>query len=192
MNKTLLITLLSIIGLGFIVLVFWVFGANSKATSASVSNTQPIILPIGGTVSQPSAASPQATNMAVLGSNGASIQTLNFISNPATVPDPINPGYYYLGYHPQEGAPNATATSTPPYVIEYIASTEYFNIALLQEPIGNTRLAAEQYLLTNLGITESQACQLNYMVSVPTNVNSEFAGKSLEFSFCPDAITLPQ
>lgn len=130
--------------------------------------------------------------MTVVDAGGKAISTTNFIADPATVKDPINAGYYYLGYHVNEGVPDPTATDNPPYVIEYIAETNYFNIALLQEPIGEQRLAAEQYLMARLGITPDQMCRLDYMVSVPDRINSYYSGKNLGFSFCPGATALPQ
>ena len=104
----------------------------------------------------------------------------------------INAGYYYLGYHMKEGFPDPTASDNPPYVISYIDSTQYFNIALLQEPIGSVREEAQQYLMQHLGISQDQMCRLNYMVSVPDRVNSQFSSKNLGFSFCPGATVLPK
>ncbi len=130
--------------------------------------------------------------MSVAGANGVFVRVTNFLKDPATVQDPINAGLYYLGYHINEGFPDATATANPPYIIEYISATQYFSIALLQEPIGTVRAVAEQYLIEHLGITQSQMCQLNYTLSVPNSVNSQYAGKDLGFSFCPGATVLPQ
>lgn len=124
-------------------------------------------------------------------SGGGVIKTQDFLNNQATTKDPLNAGYYYLGYHLNEGVPDSTASKNPPYVIEYIEATHYFNIGLLQEPVKASRQQAEQYLMSTLGVSQAQMCQLNYMVAVPYSINQAYAGTSLGFSFCPGAVTLP-
>jgi hypothetical protein len=105
--------------------------------------------------------------------------------DPDLVADQYNPGYYYIGYHYDE-----ETTEEPPYVIQYIESTQFFNITLLKEPLAETRRSAEQYLLQRLGVTEAELCVLQYTVAVPNRVNSFYAGESLGFSFCPGAKSL--
>ena len=123
---------------------------------------------------------------------GSSISTRDFLSDTQTISDPNNPGYYYLGYHQSTGPEDEAATVAPPYVISYIASTHYFNIGLYKEPIGQTRRDAEQYLLKALGVGQNDLCTLKYMLSVPEDVNSVYAGQNLGFSFCPGAVKLPE
>ena len=102
----------------------------------------------------------------------------------------MNPGYYYLGYHYANGTSDPTASNDPPYLIEYISTTQYFNISLLHEPLGQIRQQAEQYLMAHTGLTQNQMCQIKYMVSVPSSVNQVYAGTNLGFSFCPGAVQL--
>jgi hypothetical protein len=137
-----------------------------------------------------STTTPQGT-ATVATANGGFVTVKNFLNDPAAGAYSI-PGYYYLGYHiiPSKGA-GEPATTTPPYLIVYLATTQYFNIELLHEPIEVTRKDAEQYLLTHLGISESQMCDLNYTVSLPWTVNATYAGYSLGFSFCPGSVKLP-
>jgi len=116
------------------------------------------------------------------------VSTNSFLNNKAVAPDTDNPGYYYVGYHPS----GADATNDPPYLIEYIDQTKYFNITILHEPIGETRVAAETYLTNTLGLTQEQMCSLNYTVYVPNSVSSSYSGTNLGFSFCPSAVPLPQ
>ncbi len=182
------VTIIIIVGIlvagGLATLAFTFAGPRTQ--TADSSTNQNVGLPTAASVPQP--------NSLATGSGGTSstVQTNNFITDPTTVKDPINTGYYYLGYHVSEGVPDPTATANPPYIITYISTTHYFNIALLQEPIGSVRLQAEQYLMNRLGITQAQMCQLDYMVSVPDRVNSQFSGLNLGFSFCPGATVLPQ
>ncbi len=131
-------------------------------------------------------------SIAIYSSSGGEIQVQDFTKDPLTVEDPVNTGQYYLGYHFTEGVPDSTATDSPPYVIDYIASDQFFNVVLYKEPIAKTRQEAEQYLMQHLGITQDQMCGLKYLISVPFWVNQYYTGTSLGFSFCPGATQLPQ
>lgn len=114
--------------------------------------------------------------------DGSTLQTRDFLADPATKEDTENKGYFYLGNQPSD---------TAAYSIEYISETQYFNIELLQEPLGANRKVAESYLINALGISSEQMCGLNYSVGTPNSVNSAYAGMNLGFSFCPVAVKLP-
>lgn len=187
MKKTLVISIGAVIVIGLIVLAYQIAGPAQPATSPSVG--QNIELPTAPPAGQNRTITPGSQGGVL---TGEAIQTLDFINDPATAKDPINPDYYYLGYHINEGGTDPTATDNPPYLITYIRTTHYFNIALLQEPIGVVREDAQQYLMAHLGITQSQMCQLDYMVSVPWRVNQIYSGKNLGFSFCLGATSLPK
>ncbi|MFH1178114.1 MAG: hypothetical protein V1711_00085 [bacterium] len=193
MNKTSLISIASVIVIGLLALAFWLSGSGNPSTTTN--DAQSVEFPVANSIVNSTVTnitSALETTMSISTVNGESIKTKNFINDSTTTKDPINSDYYYLGYHVYEGVSDSTVTNNPPYIITYISATQYFNIALLQEPIGTTRLASEQFLISNLGISQNQMCQLNYMVSVPDRVNSQYAGKNLGFSFCPGATKLPQ
>ncbi len=196
MNKIWLISIGAIIVVGLIALAFWLTSPKSPApatNSPSGQNVLPVANSVGNTTAVNTSTNfTSGTILSLPAVDGGTIQVNNFINDPATAKDPINHGYYYLGYHVNEGISDPTATDNPPYIIEYISATQYFNIALLQEPIGPVREEAQQYLMTHLGISQDQMCRLNYMVSVPERVNSQFAGINLGFSFCPGATVLPK
>lgn len=199
MNKTLIISIGAVIAIGFFVLAYQLTGPPGTQTPTNSSTAgQNVGLPIVNSVVQNIATTTvtsgfaQGTVMTVTGVSGGAIQTVDFINDPTTVKDPINSSYYYLGYHVNEGVPDQTASDNPPYTITYISETQYFNVALLQEPIGIIRKEAQQYLMARLGISQDQMCQLNYTVSVPNRVNSQFSGRNLGFSFCPGATPLPK
>jgi len=178
---------------GLIALGFWLTAPASQPTVTNPPDTsQGTGLPVAGSVQQDVGISAQETSISFAAIGGGTIQTSNFINDPTTAKDPNNQGYYYLGYHPYEGVSDPTAIENPPYLIVYISATQYFNIALLQEPIGPVREDMQQYLMARLGVTQDQMCRLNYMVSVPDRVNSNFSGRNLGFSFCPGATTLPK
>jgi hypothetical protein len=185
MNKTIIATVGAVIVIGVIAVTYWFAGsANTQTATVTIPSTPQVAFSSTGQYA--------TTTAPVAGVSSGGIKTLDFINDPTTVKDPINPGYYYLGYHVASGVSDPTATDNPPYIIAYISATKYFNIALLQEPIGPVRMEAEQYLMMRLGISHGQMCQLDYMVSVPVQVNSQYAGTNLGFSFCPGAIPLPK
>jgi len=115
------------------------------------------------------------------------IEVRNFFSDPLTRNDPVNDGHYQLGTYID---PYSPLPSDEPYYIEYIASTQYFNISLLAVPVDESRMEAEQFLLNHLDLTEDQICNINYRVTVPARVSLLHAGQSLGFSFCPNAVAL--
>ncbi len=121
------------------------------------------------------------------GQNGVSVsltetQIQALLTRPDTKEDEVNPGYYYVGNQPGQEVP---------YLVEYLKETDYFNIVLLQEPLRESRAAAENYLMQALGDTKKETCALHYTLSVPNSVNSSYAGINLGFSFCPGATKLP-
>lgn len=123
--------------------------------------------------------------MVISVADGRTITTRNFMEATGTTEDAFNHGLYHLDVPP-------SANPSAPYDITYEKATQYFNISLLAEPIGQTRVEMEYDLMTKLGISEGAMCQLNYMVSVPYWVNAFYTGKNLGFSFCPGAVVLPQ
>ena len=165
------------VGVATLLMLWWLWPKSSApGTPGSFGNNLPQDIPY----------TPYATSTPV------ATQPKDFLADPATVQDPLNKGYYYLGYHvAHEGVSDPTATPDPPYIIEYIAQTQYFNIALLKEPIKTTREEAERYLLEHLSITKDQACnQLKYMVSVPYRINQFYSSMNLGFSLCQGAVQL--
>ena len=186
MSKKLLIIIGAVIIIGLAVFVV-VLSRNSQTQPPA---PPPIINPPpnAGTSTPPvpgPAVNPNNT-ISISTIDGGSIKTKDFINDPATVRDPVNAGYYYLGYHFTEGE-----GENIPYVIEYIKATDFFNIGLFKEPIAQSRKEAERYLMEHLGITQSEMCSLDYTVSVPYTVNESYTGMSLGFSFCPGSVFIP-
>lgn len=166
----------------------WLVGMLFFSGSPAPSNnqTEPISLP----TAQNSTAQVTSNAIGVLNlpsTNGGSIQVNDFLSKAETYPDPVNEGYFSLGYPINQ----TTASTTQPYAVMYIAATQFFTIELLQEPLGGTRNQAELFLEQYLGLTRSDLCRLNYTLSVSLAVSQSYAGKNLGFSFCPGAIKLP-
>lgn len=133
--------------------------------------------PSGSTL--PTSNTPAEQSVQLYTASGSTITASNFSS--ALREDAENNGYYSLDTDPVD----------PRYHIEYIAETQYFNIALLQEPLGASRRAAEARLLSLLGISKDDLCKLAYFVSTPNSVSQQYAGTNLGFSFCANAVPLP-
>jgi len=180
MKKIILIS-----GIGIVIILISVFFIFSKNAVQNTEQNKPNgTFPIGENTNNIGS---DAT-LSIKTSSGTPITVQNFLINQDTVPDKENSGHYYLGNNFPSS--NATPTKMPKYIIEYIASTNYFNIGLFSEPIATARLDAEQYLLQELGITKEQMCMLNYTVSAPVSVNEYYSGTNLGFSFCPGSVPL--
>lgn len=119
----------------------------------------------------------------------------DFIHNGATISDKTNAERYLLagnlGYciiDPQQ----CQAATTTNFSVYYNSTAQSFIITLTEEPIGQARLDAEQFMFTTLGLTKQQMCSLNYLVGVTKYVSEQYAWDNLGFSFCPGATPLPK
>lgn len=74
----------------------------------------------------------------------------------------------------------------------YFPEGHYFLVTLLQEPIGQARVRAEQELRSVLGLQNADLCKLNAEVRVSEEINEVYSGSNLGFSFCSDSVQLPQ
>jgi hypothetical protein len=144
----------------------------------------------GGTSGNGNVVDTPKSSLSIKTPSGGVLQVKNFLEDDATVSDPHNEGYYYLGNHyPFEVVEN-DIIEQPEYTITYIAETQYFNIVLLREPLRTTRKNAEQYLIEQLGVRSEELCQIDYMVGVPYYINQYYSGMNLGFSFCPGSVPL--
>ena len=158
-------------------------------------------LPVAGTV-VPSNEDPGSLNAPIAEAvisfatpSGVTVTVKDFIHNGETVPDVQNPGSHVLagslGYCLADGSCPRGAPTTN-FSVSYNEKTHFFNIVLLKEPLGAVRLEAERFLIDRLGITEQQACSLNYSIGAPYWVNETYDDKNLGFSFCTGATKLPK
>lgn len=122
------------------------------------------------------------TKRSLRGDNGARITVNNFLEHRDVSADATNEGVYYLG--------NTYDTTDAAYVVTYNVETDLFTIALLKEPLAESRLAVEAYLSQLLGIPNNELCNLKYIVSVPLYVSEYVSGYSLGFSTCPGSAQL--
>ncbi len=186
MKKTVFIILgifAAIILIG-VILTFVFTGSGTPASSSA--STLPS-LPVAS-----SSATRPIQTIPVQGSTTA--QTVDFLHNGVTMPDPANPGRYLIAGSVGYCLPDGTcpsAASTTDFSISYSTGTSFFNVALLKEPLGPVREEAEAFLEKTLGVPQAELCSLNYYVGTPYYVNQFYSGTNLGFSFCPGAVALP-
>lgn len=202
MNTKLIIWIVGILlGVVIIALGWYVFSA-SKTVPQTTAQPTPTTLPMSGSVgpirqptSSPGTTSPSVRAMTLATQDGQAIQVIDFIHNGATIPDSANVGHYLLagnlGYCLSNPKDCQAAPATD-FAVYYNSMLQSFTITLTREPIGQSRLDMEQFMLVTLGLTQLQLCDLNYYVGVTKYINSQFTGKNLGFSFCPGATTLPK
>mgnify|MGYP003337920978 CR=1 FL=1 len=183
-------------GIGSLVLVtaliaYWYIG--SKVATIPANTRQGATITPG---TQPSTADqeqkPLAEGRTLKTNDAGALVTADFLTDADVSKDPYNADSYFIGYHEPVGMADSSATRNPPFTISYDKATDFFNVALLKEPIGPTRQSAETYLQSKLNIPEDQMCRLQYSVSVPNRINSLFSSINLGFSFCPGATKLPE
>jgi hypothetical protein len=126
----------------------------------------------------------QGENVTVYGEGGESFSVRNFAHDGSTKEDPLNDGYYLIGQ-------GDSVVRDFSFDITYIAQTSFFNVSLMQEPLGAARAKAEAYLAATLGLSNEDLCKLRYSVATPSFVSETYAGQDLRFSFCSDATPLP-
>ena len=129
-----------------------------------------------------------AQNIIIEIADGGTIEVSNFLVGSDVIIDSMNEGHYFLGN--QFPTVDTPRSDRPAYIIDYNSEISYFNIALLEEPLNDSRQQAEAYIKNRLGFTEEQMCSLKYTVSVPYTVNDYFSGRNLGFSFCSGSFPL--
>lgn len=193
MNYRLIIILVGVAVLGTGLTLYFVLRDTQPSPGGQEVTSHPKLPIAGESVKVPSGTgtSVPAGQIILMTTDGKYLTTSDFLKTQAEE-DSHNAGYYNLGPRPEVTYSDDTRTIHTPFLITYIAATQYFNVVLLQEPIGRSRLVAQEFLLQSLGISAKDLCRLNYTVSTPTSVSQLYGGSSLGFSFCPGAIPLPQ
>lgn len=137
---------------------------------------------------------PGAQTILLTLATGERLAVNNFLANGVTFEDPANDGAYYLAgdleYCLEDGTcPN---TNTPSFSILFFEDGQNFIVSLNEEPLRESRLAAENYLMNVLGISAQQMCDLTYTLGTTVSVNEMYGSiTNLGFSFCEGAVPLP-
>lgn len=115
--------------------------------------------------------------------------TVGLQNGDTTTVNDIRPAATELGsgtYEFSGSAPQLEKT----YNLTYFETDDYFQINLLAEPLGETRIAAEIALMQQLGISREQLCDLRIMVMTDVYTNQFLAGQELGISSCPGSTAL--
>ena len=124
---------------------------------------------------------PQANDdgtLSLASRNGGSVSVYNFYDDPGT--SDIGDDNYVL-YNTNDDSLSLG------YQIVYFSMDQSFVISLTESPWRDLRPQAEQAFLRALNISQSDACNLKVSVTIPYNVDPEYAGEDLGLSFCPNA-----
>jgi hypothetical protein len=197
MKKTLyilIVALIVIVVLGGIWMITQYIHPASSGTQTPYTNPYAYTDNTTTTVTSTSSVSgaSQAT-MQIMLPNGKSLVVKDFIHNHETVPDTVNPDYYYLagsiGYCLGDGTcPSGYKTND--FSVTYHATDGHFNIILLTEPLATARTEVEVFLLDRLGVNEAQLCNINYWIGTSGQTSAVYTNKNLGFDFCPGATQL--
>ena len=79
---------------------------------------------------------------------------------------------------------DTAASATASFAIVYTTNDSAFTISLRKEPLGETRVLAEEALMRYLGVTRDRLCDLLIFVGVARDVNEFYAGQELGVSNC--------
>ncbi len=118
----------------------------------------------------------------VAGAGGGQVLVKDFLVGKTPEQSKAVGTYYHL---------REIATNTPFQVI-FTERDSFFQVALTASPLGIVRKDAEAFLLNELGIDEPTACTLKYSVNTTYDQSELYSGRNLKFSFCPDAVGLPE
>lgn len=201
MNTKLIIWILGIFLGAIVIAILWyvVFAPKAPPPPPPLSTGT---LPISGSIRPtPSTSSPSATTtqgepaVEITTYGGNIVLAKDFIHNGTTINDTANSGWYLLagnlGYCTADPK-QCQAAPANNFSVYYDSAVQSFIITLTEEPLGQARSDAEQFLLATLGLTQSQMCSLSYLIGVTKYVSEQYAGKNIGFSFCPGATTLPK
>lgn len=180
-------------------IIYIVIPKNGTNTGTNQNQNPGSLFPNSGSNGQSASSSPSGAgsspgSISLPARAGGTVATNDFINNGTTVPDTENPGNYYLagsvGYCLSDGTCPSGAPASD-FKVVYFSKEQAFAIGLTKEPIGQARQDAEQFMLSTLGISKADLCNLNYYIGTDNEVNPTYAGKNLGFSFCPGSVPLP-
>jgi hypothetical protein len=130
--------------------------------------------------------------VAGLGQTGASTPATSSVAIPAG--DTISIGtshgvvtmnnFYSKAVYIDSNEQTVVIQQTPNYGIFYNISGSSFVITLLSAPLEAAQQAAESAFISNLGISQQDACKLTVYENVPASVSSQYVGQSSSLSFC--------
>ncbi|TXC64696.1 hypothetical protein [Sphingosinicella ginsenosidimutans] len=134
----------------------------------------------------PRAAPTGHAHISIVGRDGSRIVVNDFMSGRQPLSAPGDTYYDLVHSGPVFGNENDS------FGVQYQASSSYFLVSLLAEPLGRSRSRAEAFLRNTLGLTNAQLCRLNLQVHVISGINRRYSALGdLKLGVCPGAARLP-
>jgi len=171
MNKKIIVIGAIIIVIVVAGIVFFLVQKNTPTTGTGVTTTG--TLPPVST-STPTTIIPTSTTI-TLGTSQGSVAVNNFYQNAQTI---------------TQDQQAVIIRNSGDYVITYNVPDSSFSIAILSMPLEAARQAAESAFLSELGVSQQDACKLTVYEGVPIGVSDEYPGESFPLSFCGGPPTL--
>lgn len=91
---------------------------------------------------------------------------------------------FYLEDSAENPQGDVSVVKNKNYQIVYIPQFKKFIISILNKDFEAARGIAEQNFLSQLGITQADACKLKVEISTPLFVNEKLSGQIFPLSFC--------
>lgn len=140
--------------------------------------------PFGNAVSTSTNTTTTPGDMMTIKAKDGSVFKIPDVTKSAARTEHENSGTYYYLTNNQETQDN------PEFDIVY--GTDYsISIALLKEPLGQSRLDAEKKVRELFPLSASQICSLDVTVSTPAAISDQYSGYNLGLSFCQGSVALP-
>lgn len=80
--------------------------------------------------------------------------------------------------------------STRHFNVIFNTTNNSFAVALLKEPLAESRVLAENFLLSRLSISREELCALDVFVSTTYTINPYYAGVDVGFATCDGSLPL--
>src|SRR5579872_3392616 len=101
-----------------------------------------------------------------------------------TTVGPVTTTNFYKTTTPFDPQGDRTLANSGAYSITYLPDLQQFLIVITGPGFAQNKIAAEQNLLNTLGISPTEACQLNVVVRTTLSANPDQAGQDYSLSFC--------
>jgi hypothetical protein len=193
------ITIIIVIFIALALLVAGVFlviaSHPANPVSSSGTSTNPFGFASGNSNEETSASSTNSSSkeISIQTNSSSTVAVPDFTSGKTSVPVGTNADDVQYNLTPYPPYTPGKQFPTHQFDVQYNNVGSQFIVTLNQEPIGEARTAAENFMEETLKVPAMQLCSLNIDVSVPYTVNQEYSQyENLGLSFCPGAVALPE
>ncbi len=185
-TSTLVLVSLALIVAGILVLAYVFLSTQVSSTPVPYENPSN---PFGGITS----GSQEGTVERVLiAKDGTEVTVSDFAKDKPSVLLGETPNDKQFDLTPYPAYELDTPYQAHAFDVQFNQLDSVFVVTLNEEPLGASRLAAEEFLKSTLNLNESKLCTLATHVGVPFSVNESLSVyENLGLSFCPQAYPLP-